>query len=100
MRDLRPLLVLAPAAAITGWLLALLLTFAATFTGCATAPSDGMVTVPRVPEWRIPTDTRVYSARDIYAAVVRHAPGADVSISDSTFTAVSHEWLQDAATWS
>lgn len=65
--------------------------------GCATAET---ITLPRVPQWRAPSDPRTYTAAEVVQQCGGILPGVTVDTSDVTFTAVNHLWLTEAAEWS
>lgn len=77
---------------------ALALLLAITLAGCAS--TTGGVTVPRVPSWVTPTDTRTYTAQDVSMAISQLVPFIPVSTTDTTFTAVSHDWIERVLPWS
>lgn len=68
------------------------------FSGCVSG--DGMVRVPRVPEWRQPAAAQTYTAAQVQLECWRLAPQAALETSDAVFTPLNHEWMTAALDWS
>lgn len=67
-------------------------------SGCASAPSD-LITIPRAPAWRLPTNTQPVNQWDVFSGVSEILPGVPVYFSDGAYSVVSHVWLEEFVTW-
>lgn len=82
-----------PPAAAHRWGSILLLAIGVVLAGCST------VSIPRLPAWRAPAETRIYTAQEIAAAMQRDLPGVRVDFSDARYTPVNHAWLEAMVAW-
>jgi hypothetical protein len=64
--------------------------------GC-TAP--GTVTIRLAPAWQQPSDARPITGYEVSREALALAPTAQVSITDSTYTRISHTWFEAYVSW-
>lgn len=70
---------------------------ALSLAGCAT--QTGTVSVPVLPAWIAPADATSFPALRVVAEIRQRVPGCVVNYSDTTYTLVAKQWLDEYLDW-
>lgn len=77
-------------------MLALVIWIIVVGSGCQ---NQNTVTLPRIPAWIPPTDSKVYSQLEVEVNAHLLVPDAVINVGGNAYTLVSKKWLDEYLTW-